>query len=540
MKLIKKLIFCVAFISCSVYAQFFPYTDITIDVQDENRQFSVDREYYGTTPFYEFTITDNGSAVDLSGWDFALKYGYDKNADVLYTFTGSDYISVTNNKVLVNGTTNYWFEPHNDYYIALEGTYSSGNYKYIFAEGSMNVTYSPASDEDVNNILNGLTFTLLRITDFVAYTNYINSTVRPEDLGSMAYAETNDFASSALTNNISALEARTNTWNSAVQPEDLGTAAYSNATDFATAAQGALAVSAVQPEDLGTMAYAEANDYYTSAAADLVYVSRDGSEPMTGDLDMDGYDIDDAGIVDVDGIKMIPDVPVTKIIALQMPLALDLDAKCGYIGPGDYIGAAGGSGFYAIASASTNQFNLAYLSTNNYIMVQSPLISTTSNFVEKITGYGTCTSNNYPVAGLVVGDNYVTFAHNETISRTNLVNYTRFGSKLATINPTANYSFVNIDLSICGHINVGFQRNEKICVLLSWTTDFAKPYRSSIVSYMRTDYPVNSFIEIKTYNNDIVMFGLYHTTSYDNSRSLVPGIMAVKADALCNGAIISD
>ena len=235
MKLIKKLIFCVAFISCSVYAQFFPYTDITIDVQDENRQFSVDREYYGTTPFYEFTITDNGSAVDLSGWDFALKYGYDKNADVLYTFTGSDYISVTNNKVLVNGTTNYWFEPHNDYYIALEGTYSSGNYKYIFAEGSMNVTYSPASDEDVNNILNGLTFTLLRITDFVAYTNYINSTVRPEDLGSMAYAETNDFASSALTNNISALEARTNTWNSAVQPEDLGSAAYASTNDFAPA-----------------------------------------------------------------------------------------------------------------------------------------------------------------------------------------------------------------------------------------------------------------------------------------------------------------
>ena len=265
---------------------------------------------------------------------------------------------------------------------------------------------------------------------------------------------------------------------------------------------------------------------------------KDGSEPMTGDLDMDGYDIDDAGVVDADGIKMTTTVVGMQTTTLQMPLALDQDVKCGYSGTGDYIGAAGGVGFFCVDSSNTNKFDLTYLSTNNYIMVQSPLIETTSNLVEAITGYGTCTTNNYPVAGLVVGDNYITFAHSGTIARTDLVTYTRFGSRVASFNPTSA-CFTSIDLSICGRNAGGFIRNEKICILVTWSTDITKHNTSSVISYMRTDYPAANFVYIKPYKNDLVMFGLYSTDS-TSSRRVDRRYMAIKMDAICIGLTISN
>ena len=267
---------------------------------------------------------------------------------------------------------------------------------------------------------------------------------------------------------------------------------------------------------------------------------KDGSAPMTGDLDMDGYDIDDAGVAHVESIQMTPNAPSLLITTFQMPLALDRDAKCGYSGIGDYIGADGGVGFYCVDSSNTNKFDLTYLSTNNYIMIQSPLIETTSNLVEAITGYGTCTADNDPVAGLVVGDNYVTFAHSGTIARTNIVTYTRFGSRVASFIPAQN-AYVSIDISVCGFIAIGgYDRNEKISVLAKWATDITKPNTSSAISYMRTDYPIANFIDIKTYKNDLVMFGLYNEFNTLSARRLEPRYMIIKTDALCKGVTIID
>ena len=220
-----------------------------------------------------------------------------------------------------------------------------------------------------------------------------------------------------------------------VQPDDLGTAAYSNATDFATAAQGELAVSAVQPEALGTMAYAETNDYNTQAAADLRYASRDGSTPMTDDVDMDGYDIADAGIIHAESVELnTPSRPYYD--SLVLPLYTTINTKRGYWGGSDdFFGATNGVGFYCVDADDAADFPLTYLSTNNYIKVGCPEISLTSNYISKITGYGTCTDNNSPVAGLLVGDNYVTFNYETNYVARVAATFAKFGSPIATLTP---------------------------------------------------------------------------------------------------------
>lgn len=145
-------------ISFAAIAQFYPYTTVTVDTRKNNKQFYVKEEHYANTPFFKFIINENGSAADLSGWDFALKYGYDRNADVMYSLSGTNYVTVTNNEVLINGTTNYFFEARRGYYVALQGTYTSGgdSYEHTFAEGRMDVVYTPAADGDVQNLVNGL------------------------------------------------------------------------------------------------------------------------------------------------------------------------------------------------------------------------------------------------------------------------------------------------------------------------------------------------------------------------------------------------
>lgn len=288
----------------------------------------------------------------------------------------------------------------------------------------------------------------------------------------------------------------------------------------------------------------------SKAVADATYASigqgaradsallKDGSEAMTGDLDMDGYGIKDAGIVYVDGIKMNPPSGTTIMSTIQMPLALALDAKCGYNGTGDYIGAADGVGFYCVDSANTNRFSLAYLTTNNYIMVQSPLIHATSNYIEKITGFGTCASNDYPVAGLSIGDNYVTFPHSGTIGRTNLVTYTRFGSNLATVNPSFDYAGSSINLHIIGFTGAGIRRNENINVFIVWAQNTTTPVHVEVSSMMRTDYPMKNFIDVRNYNNQLIMFGLYDTNAYDNRRIERRYMMCV-ASAVCRSVTIT-
>lgn len=193
---------------CIATAQSFPYTVVPIDVQKRGQQFTIDREYYGSTPFFKFVITDNGSAFDTTGWDFSLKYGYSRNANALVSFSGTNYVTVTNNEILVNGTTNFFFEARDNYYMALQGTHSSGA-SFTFAEGNMDVEYTPAGDPNVLDFENGLTFSLVLNTTFNAYTNsadlrfqaletqtnLIQSAVQPTDA---TYTQTVALAASAL------------------------------------------------------------------------------------------------------------------------------------------------------------------------------------------------------------------------------------------------------------------------------------------------------------------------------------------------------
>ena len=176
-----------------------------------------------------------------------------------------------------------------------------------------------------------------------------------------------------------------------VQPEDLGTAAYSNATDFATAAQGALAVSAVQPKDLGTAAYSNATDFATAAQgakADAA-LPKDGSEPMVGDLDVDGYDITDARVVNAEVISMDEG---RMLIGGKTILNIAGTTQRSLIATNSFLYIAGG-------------VKSAQWATNDYVVVLSESLAT--NFY-KINSIDQCTVAGEPVSTLGVGDYYLT------------------------------------------------------------------------------------------------------------------------------------
>jgi hypothetical protein len=166
-------ILCVALavFSCSSSAQSFPYTVIEVDTQQRGQQFNVDREYYGSTPFFKFIVTEGGEAFDLTGWTFDLKYGYSRDATAMVSFPSTNFATITNNTILFNGSTNVFFEPYNGYYVALQGTFTNGGYTSTFAEGSMDVYYTPAGDPNVPTLEGGLTFKIVSIETFSAFTN---------------------------------------------------------------------------------------------------------------------------------------------------------------------------------------------------------------------------------------------------------------------------------------------------------------------------------------------------------------------------------
>jgi len=160
---------------CSVAEAAFPYTVINIDTLDRGQQFTTDRQYFGSTPFFKFVVTEDDEPFDLTGWTFALSYGYDREASALVSFSGTNYVTVTNNEILINGSTNFFFEPYEGYYVGLQGTYSEGGYSSTFAEGTMDVYYTPSGDPNVPTLENGITFDIVSIETFAAFTNAQNT-----------------------------------------------------------------------------------------------------------------------------------------------------------------------------------------------------------------------------------------------------------------------------------------------------------------------------------------------------------------------------
>lgn len=262
------------------------------------------------------------------------------------------------------------------------------------------------------------------------------------------------------------------------------------------------------PVLIGELYFAPAsitNDFATvaqGAKADAA-LPEDGSKPMTGDLDMDGYDIDDAGVVNAERFKTTRNNLTVEILSL-VPKA---DSKVGYIGNYDYVGADGGVGFYAVSASGTNNFDLGYLSTNNYINIQSPVISATSNILEKVTGYGTCTTNDYPVVGLVAGDRYVTFAQTNDLARTDAVDYSRFGSVVATFTPSYAYvSCVSLDLTLMYNLFSGsIQRNYVVNVFAYWRADLSTIYSFTDTSMLNTDYGADSRPKFVSKGNKLIL-----------------------------------
>jgi hypothetical protein len=160
-------------IFCSIAESALPYSVVKIDTRTRGQQFTIDREFYGSTPFFKFIVTEAGAAFDLTGWEFELVYGYDRDATALVSFSGTDYVTVTNNQILVNGTTNFFFEPHEGYYVALQGTHTEGGYSSTFAEGQMDVYYTPAGDPNVPTLKDGITFDLITMATFSEFTDTI-------------------------------------------------------------------------------------------------------------------------------------------------------------------------------------------------------------------------------------------------------------------------------------------------------------------------------------------------------------------------------
>ena len=79
-----------------------------------------------------------------------------------------------------------------------------------------------------------------------SYDDLVNTPV----LGSMAYANTSDYTTTANLSNV----ALSGDYNDLTNKPVLGSAAYANTSDFATAAEGNLATTAVQPGDLANIA----------------------------------------------------------------------------------------------------------------------------------------------------------------------------------------------------------------------------------------------------------------------------------------------
>jgi len=182
---------------CISNAQSFPYTVVPVDVRNKGQQFVIDREFYGSTPFIQFDITDNGTPFNPAGWVFYLKYGYSRNADAMVSFCSTNFASITNNSIRFNGTTNFFFEPKNGYYVALHGVYTNGGYQATFAEGSMDVYYTPAGDPNVPSLQDAITFKIVSIDTFSAATNSIWVAI------------------AGLSNRTDRIETRTNDWNTA-------------------------------------------------------------------------------------------------------------------------------------------------------------------------------------------------------------------------------------------------------------------------------------------------------------------------------------
>ena len=147
-----------------------------------------------------------------------------------------------------------------------------------------------------------------------------------------------------------------------VQPDDLGTAAYSNATDFATAAQGAKADASLP---------------------------KDGSEPMAGDLDFDGYDITDARVVNAEVISMDDG---RTLIGGKTILNIAGTTQRPLIATNSFLYIAGG-------------VKSAQWATNDYVVVLSASLAT--NYY-KINSIDQCAVAGEPISTLGVGDYYLT------------------------------------------------------------------------------------------------------------------------------------
>jgi hypothetical protein len=137
-------------------------------------------------------------------------------------------------------------------------------------------------DAFINSVITGTGFAT------AAQGELADTAVQPEDLGTAAYTDSDDYATAAQgaladtavqTSELGtaaytdsadyATSAQGSLADTAIQPEDLGTAAYTDSTDYATSGQGTLADTAIQPEDLGTAAYTDSTDYATASQGAL-------------------------------------------------------------------------------------------------------------------------------------------------------------------------------------------------------------------------------------------------------------------------------
>jgi hypothetical protein len=164
----------------------------------------------------------------------------------------------------------------------------------------------------------------------------------------------------------------------------------------------------------------------------------DGSDAMQGDLDMGGYDIISAGSVSGD-IHETTDTRsmnnnTTRVMytnPYSIPQGITSQSS-------DVIACDGSTGYYAAPSDIT--FETSEISTNNYILITDPdAILGDTRVVKSVLSAGVCAVADTPVAGMVVGDQYVTFDHDAVITRTNSVTSAKLGVKVLEFSPSIAY-----------------------------------------------------------------------------------------------------
>lgn len=137
----RTLTTLLAVFAITANAQYQPFYVVSIDVQEPDQQFVIDRAFLGNNTYVAFDVYDGGSTSpvsSLAGWDFTLFYGRSQYATSGVSISAS---SVSSNRVHFLGATNTYFDPYDNYFVSLRGT--TGSLTKTFATGRLIVDYDP-------------------------------------------------------------------------------------------------------------------------------------------------------------------------------------------------------------------------------------------------------------------------------------------------------------------------------------------------------------------------------------------------------------